>query len=68
MKNHDFDTVADQLAAINETLAEAALDILSRAVKGDTRDLTAEKDLQRARRAVAKAESIMRGITDERND
>ena len=68
MKYHDFDTVADQLAAINETLAEAALDILSRAVKGDSRDLTVEKDLQRARRDVAKAESIMRGITDERND
>lgn len=68
MKNHDFDTVADQLAAINEALAEAALDILSRAVKGDNRDLKVEKDLQRARRAVAKAESIVRGITDERND
>ena len=63
-----FETEADQLAAINEGLADSALTILSRAVKGDPRGLTLEKDLQRARRAIAKAEAILRGITEDRID
>lgn len=64
----NFESEADQLAAINEGLADTALAILSRAIKGDPRELTVEKDLQRARRAIAKAEAILRGITANRSD
>ncbi len=64
----NFESVADQLATINEVLADSALAILSRAVKGDSQDLRVEKDVQRARRAITKAESILRAISDDQID
>lgn len=64
----NFESVADQLATINEGLADSALAILSRAVKGDSQDLRVEKDVQRARRAITKAESILRAISDDQID
>lgn len=51
----------DRLAAIEEELADAALDCLRAAVDGDDEAAARERRLTRARRAVAKAVQLLDG-------
>lgn len=67
-----FEREAETLASISEQLADAAIDLLSDAVRhgGDEKSeaVRIERELQRARRSIAKAEEILRGITSARDD
>ena len=51
----------DRLAAIEEELADAAMQRLRAAVDGDTNAAAEERRLTRARRAVAKAMQLLDG-------
>lgn|GEM_PF-2098126 len=68
--NGDFDSDADALAAIADRLADASIDLLAAAVRdgdGNVADRL-QRELQKARRAVVKAEGILRGISSRRDD
>ncbi|MBM3730183.1 MAG: hypothetical protein FJW44_05110 [Actinobacteria bacterium] len=68
--NGDFDSDADALAAIADRLADASIDLLTAAVRdgdGNVADRL-QRELQKARRAVVKAEGILRGISSRRDD
>jgi hypothetical protein len=54
----------DRLAAIEEELAEAAMERLRAAVNGDENAANEERRITRARRAVAKAMQLLDGGGD----
>jgi hypothetical protein len=54
----------ERLAAIEEELAEAAMDKLRAAVNGDENAAAEERRITRARRAVAKAMQLLNGAGD----
>jgi hypothetical protein len=54
----------ERLAAIEEELAEAAMDKLRAAVNGDENAAAEERRITRARRAVAKAMQLLTGAGD----
>jgi hypothetical protein len=69
----DFEPEADALGVIAERLADASIDLLSAAIRdgdsklpGDVEHL--EREIQKARRCVVKAEGILRGINARRDD
>jgi hypothetical protein len=64
---------ADNLAAATERLADVALDLLSAALGSEAGPaaeevVRIEREVQKARRAVAKAEAILRALTSHRDD
>lgn len=71
--NADFESEAESLVEIADRLADASIDLLAAAIRdGDTNAAKeaehVERELQKARRAVVKAEGILRGITSRRDD
>ncbi|HVT76859.1 MAG TPA: hypothetical protein VHD87_07495 [Acidimicrobiales bacterium] len=54
----------DRLAAIEQELADAAMDRLRAAVDGDEDAVVDERRITRARRAVAKAMQLLDGVGD----
>lgn len=71
--NTDFESEAESLADIADRLADASIDLLAAAIRtGDRNDAReaehVERELQKARRAVVKAEGILRGINSRRDD
>lgn len=65
----DLETLADRLDQLEEDLAEAAIERLRAAVSGGTGDEAAaaaaaaeERTITKARRAVAKAAHLLRGL------
>lgn len=71
--NENFDREAEQLADIAERLADASLDLLAVAIREGDSDVSREaerleRELQKARRSVVKAEGILRGISSRRDD
>lgn len=60
----NFD-LRDRLAAIEEELADAAMQKLRAAVDGDEKAAAEERKITRARRAVAKALQLLDGAGDE---
>jgi hypothetical protein len=69
-----FEREAENLAAVDERLADAAIDLLSTALDAEPGSAAAtdavriEREVQKARRAVAKAEAILRGLSSRRDD
>lgn len=67
-----FEREADAVAAIAERLADAALDLLSEAIheddEGRAEAVRMERELQRARRSLTKAEGILRGVSSRQDD
>ena len=69
----DFEREADALGVIAERLAAASIDLLSTALHDGNGKLPkdvehVERELQKARRSVVKAEAILRGINSRRDD
>jgi hypothetical protein len=57
----DLDALRDRLDVLADDLAEAALDLLKQAVRGDDDAKVLEKRITRARRAVEKASHLLVG-------
>ena len=71
--NGDFEREADALADVAERLADASIDLLAAAIRDGDGSVAkeaerVERELQKARRAVVKAEGILRGISSRRGD
>lgn len=71
--NTDFESEAESLAVIADRLADASINLLAAAIRdGDANAAKeaehVERELQKARRAVVKAEGILRGISSRRDD
>lgn len=71
--NGDFEREADALADVAERLADASIDLLAAALRDGDGNVVKEaerieRELQKTRRAVAKAEGILRGISSRRDD
>jgi hypothetical protein len=71
--NGDFEREADALADVAERLADASIDLLAAAIRDGDGNVAKEserieRELQKARRAVVKAEEILRGISSRRDD
>lgn len=71
--NGDFEREADALADVAERLADASIDLLAAAIRDGSGNVVKEaerieRELQKARRAVVKAEGILRGISSRRDD
>lgn len=69
----DFEREADALGIIAERLADASIDLLSTALHDGNDKLPkdvehVERELQKARRSVVKAEAILRGINSRLDD
>lgn len=69
----DFEREAESLSEIAERLADASIDLLAAAIGESDRDAAKEaeyieRELQKARRAVVKAEGILRGIRSHQDD
>lgn len=64
-----LETLAEQLDAISEQIAEVALDELKAALRrGEQKRPSTERALTQARRAVEKAAHLLRNVRDESND
>lgn len=59
---------AELLAGIEDRLADLTIDLLARGIEGDAAAVRLEREVQRARRSVAKAGEILRSVTDDRVD
>lgn len=59
---------AELLAGIEDRLADLTIDLLARGIEGDAAAVRLEREVQRARRSVAKAAEILRSVTDDRVD
>ena len=59
---------AELLAGIEDRLADLTIDLLARGIEGDAAAVRLEREVQRARRSVAKAGEILRSVTDARVD
>jgi len=71
--NGDFEREADALADVAERLADASIDLLAAAIRDGDGNVVKEaeqieRELQKARRAIVKAEGILRGISSRRDD
>ncbi|MFM8389563.1 MAG: hypothetical protein ACKOA5_09980 [Actinomycetota bacterium] len=71
--NGDFEREADALADVADRLADASIDMLAAAIRDSDGNVVKEaerieRELQKARRAVVKAEGILRGISSRRDD
>jgi len=71
--NGDFEREAEALADVAERLADASIDLLADAIRDGDGNVVKEaeqieRELQKARRAVVKAEGILRGISSRRDD
>lgn len=71
--NGDFEREADALADVAERLADESIDLLAAAIRDGGGNVVKEaerieRELQKARRAVVKAEGILRGISSRRPD
>lgn len=71
--NADFEREADALADVADRLADASIDMLTAAIRDSDGNVVKEaerieRELQKARRAVVKAEGILRGISSRRDD
>jgi ElaB/YqjD/DUF883 family membrane-anchored ribosome-binding protein len=67
--NDRLESLADQLDAISEELAELAVSELSAAVRrGESKRPAAERRLTTARRAVEKASHLLRGADTDFGD
>ena len=47
---------------------DLTIDLLARGIEGDAAAVRLEREVQRARRSVAKAGEILRSVTDDRVD
>ena len=56
------ETLADTLSNVSESLADLCQDLLLDALHGGADSVRVEKEIQKARRAVAKAEQVLRGL------
>lgn len=63
-----FTSMADALETINEELADACTDLLRDAMAGNPSAQKIEREVQKARRSVAKAEQVLRGINRSEDD
>lgn len=73
MVNADFEREAELLADVAERLAETSIDLLAAAIRDGDKNAAkeaehVERELQKARRAVVKAEAILRGIRSRQDD
>ena len=63
------DDLAERLSAISDEIADMAIDSIREALRsGATARPAAEKRLTQARRAVEKAEHLLRGLEDDAPD
>lgn len=58
----------DELDALAERLADAAIDLLAQGIDGDSSAVRLEREVQRARRSVLKAAEILRSLSGEQRD
>lgn len=59
---------AERLSEAAERLADVAMELLSAGVNGDETSVAIEREVQRARRSVAKASEILRAVSDQPSD
>lgn len=60
-----FESEIGQLEAVSESLADAASELVSDAIDGETSALRQEREVEKARRAVEKAISTLKGISSD---
>ena len=71
MKASDGDSfghLANEAERLAESIADLALDLLHEALSGDGASQRSEKELQKARRSVMKAEQILRTLSQAQDD
>ena len=68
--NHIYQltSIAQTLESCNEQIADICGDLLRAAIKGDSETQSQERALQRARRALAKAEQILQNLNQTEGD
>lgn len=63
-----IENLSETLAGVSETLGDMCQDLLLDALQGSTDSVRVEKEIQKARRAVAKAEQVLRGLSRPTDD
>ena len=63
-----LETLSSLLESCNEGLADICTDLLHDALNGDAAAQRIEREIQKARRSVAKAERVLREISSQRSD
>ena len=63
-----IENLSETLAGVSEALGDMCQDLLLDALHGATDSVRVEKEVQKARRAVAKAEQILRGLSRPTDD
>lgn len=63
-----IESLADALSVVDDGLADLCQDLLLDALHGQQDAVKTERELQKARRAVAKAAHVLRGVSQPADD